>query len=91
VPDEIFFRTTVLNSPFHTRAVNDNLQYIDWRDSGGGSPAVLRKSDFETLVASPNVFARKLDMRVDAEVLDLIDREILADVAMDGSPSARQP
>jgi hypothetical protein len=57
--------------------VNDNLRYIAWQDLDAGSPAILRKADFARLVSSPKLFARKFDATVDAEVLDLIDSEIL--------------
>lgn len=79
VPDEIFFQTIVLNSPFRAMVVNDDLRYIDWKDPETGRPAILRTSDFEKLLASPKLFARKFDVRVDADVLDLIDHKILAD------------
>jgi hypothetical protein len=77
VPDEIVFQTIVLNSPFREMAVNDNLRYIDWKDADAGSPAILRESDFGKLVSSPKLFARKFDVRVDGEVLNLIDQKIL--------------
>ena len=80
VPDEIFFQTIILNSPFKRMAVNDNLRYIEWPDPDPGSPAILRKCDFGKILSSPKLFARKFDVNVDAEVLDLIDQEILADV-----------
>ena len=78
VPDEIFFQTIILNSRFGAMAVNDNLRYIDWKDPDAASPAVLQKSDFPQLLSSSKLFARKFDVSVDAEVLGLIDREILA-------------
>jgi Core-2/I-Branching enzyme len=77
VPDEIFFQTVVMNSPFQHTTVNDNLRYIDWKDPAAGSPGVLGKRDFEKLAASPKLFARKFDARVDGEVLDLIDERLL--------------
>jgi len=79
VPDEIFFQTIILNSPLERMAVNDNLRYLEWNDPDSGSPAVLRKSDFGKLLSSPKLFARKFDVHVDADVLDLIDREILGE------------
>jgi Core-2/I-Branching enzyme len=79
VPDEIFFQTIVMNSPFQRMTVNDNLRYIDWRDPAAGGPVVLGKSDVQKLATSPKLFARKFDARIDAEVLDLIDQEILVD------------
>jgi hypothetical protein len=80
VPDEIFFQTIILNSPFERMAVNDNLRYMEWNDLNSGSPAVLVKTDVEKLRASSKLFARKFDQSVDAQVLDLIDQELLADV-----------
>src|SRR5262245_43589610 len=79
VPDEIFFQTIILNSRFNEMVVNDNLRYIEWEDDlHAGSPAILRKSDFAKLASSSKLFARKFDMSLDGEVLDLIDEEILA-------------
>lgn len=80
VPDEIFFQTIILNSPFERMTVNDNLRYIDWKDLNSSSPAILCKNDFVNIATSPNLFARKFDMAIDADVLDLIDEKILADV-----------
>jgi Core-2/I-Branching enzyme len=78
VPDELVFQTIILNSRFEQMVVNDNLRHIEWKELHAGSPSILDKSDFEKLVVSPKLFARKFDVTVDAEVLDLIDREILA-------------
>jgi len=80
VPDEIFFHTIILNSPFARKAVNDNLRYIDWRDFNAGSPAVLCKNDFDKIAMSSKLFARKFDMTIDADVLDMIDEKVLVDV-----------
>jgi hypothetical protein len=77
VPDEIFFQTIILNSPFAPMAVNDNLRYIEWKDLDAGSPAILRKNDFQKLASSSKLFARKFDATIDVQVLDLIDRELL--------------
>jgi len=78
VPDELFFQTIVMNSPFRDAVINDNLRYIDWKDPDAGSPAVLTKADFPALATSSKLFARKFDIGVDARVLDLIDEELLA-------------
>jgi hypothetical protein len=76
IPDEIFFQTVVMNSELADSVVNDNLRYIDW--SRGPKPAVLEAHDFERLRGSPKLFARKFDVFHDEEVLDLIDRHLLA-------------
>lgn len=77
VPDEIFFQTIVMNSPYAQCVVNDDMRYIDWKDLQAGSPAVLGREDLGKLAASPKLFARKFDVSVDREILDLIDHEIL--------------
>ncbi len=72
IPDEVFFQTLLLNSPFRDRVVNDDLRYTVWR-GGARSPAVLGVEDMEDLRTSPALFARKFDTGVDARVLDLLD------------------
>ncbi len=82
LPDEIFFQTILLNSPLRENLVNDDLRYIDWKDPNSGSPAVLDKSDFDRIVSSPKLFARKFDSHVDSDVLNMIDEKILGDQAL---------
>ena len=73
VPDEMFFQTILLNSPLAPTIVNDDVRLIKWP-----GPAVLTSADVEDLAASPDLFARKFDERVDTVVLDRIDRELIA-------------
>jgi hypothetical protein len=65
-----------MSSELAPTVVNDNLRYIDW--SRGARPAVLGMADLEALRRSPKLFARKFDVTVDRQVLDAIDRELLA-------------
>lgn len=76
VPDEILFQTALANSPLAQHIVSKTLHYIDW-SRGGAHPAILTKDELEALAASPALFARKFDIEVDAEVLDLIDERLL--------------
>jgi hypothetical protein len=76
IPDELFFQTLLMSSPFRDSVLNESLHYIDW--SGGGvHPAVLTIRDFPALRESGRLFARKFDVKVDGEVLDRIDAELL--------------
>lgn len=77
IPDELFFHTLIINSPWRDKVINASLTYFDWSNPAAGLPAVLGREDFEKLRHSPKLFARKFDMTRDAAVLDLIDREIL--------------
>jgi hypothetical protein len=72
VPDEMFFQTIVLNSPFRDRLAPDDLRYIDWREDLD-HPRILTMAEFDALMRSPKLFARKFDPEVDAAVLDRID------------------
>ena len=74
IPDELFFQTLLLNSPFAPTIRNENLWYIDW-SSGSAHPGIIRTEHLPALRASGKLFARKFDPAVDAEVLDLLDAE----------------
>lgn len=74
-PDEMFFQTLFANSPFADRLA-PNLHWIDW-SAGGAHPKLMVGEDFPMLVSSGACFARKFDDRVDASILDRIDRELL--------------
>jgi Core-2/I-Branching enzyme len=76
MPDELFFQTVLMNSPLRDKVENSNLHYLDW-SAGTANPAILRKDDLPKLLASEKLFARKFDAAVDAEILDLLDREAL--------------
>jgi len=75
IPDEVFFQTVLMNSELAGSVVNDNLRYIDW--TRGRMPALLERRDLPALRASAKLFARKFDVFHDAEILDLIDTELL--------------
>jgi hypothetical protein len=74
IPDELFFQTIVMSSPLRDTVVNDNLRFIDW--SREPAPAILRRDDLESIVASGKLFARKFDATIDSEILDELDRRI---------------
>jgi len=71
IPDEMFFQTILANSPLAATIVDDDLRFIRWP-----GPAILTSADDAALAASSDLFARKFDERVDAEVLNLIDRRL---------------
>jgi hypothetical protein len=79
IPDEILFQTVLMSSPLAESVVNDNLRYIDW--SRGPRPALLEARDLPALRDSPKLFARKFDVFHDADVLDLVDHELLREPA----------
>ena len=77
--DEIFYQTLILNSPFKDKIINDDLRYRDWGDDVNAlHPRNLEKKDFEKIRESDKLFARKFDMTVDPDILDMIDEMILS-------------
>lgn len=74
--DEVFLQTIVLNSPFKDKRFYDerekrygNMRLIDWKR---GNPYIFRKEDYNYLIRSGYMFARKFDVTVDQEVVDMI-------------------
>lgn len=61
-PDESFFQTLLMNSPYKDRR-QDYLHYIDW-SSGGNSPKNLDVSDIDRMMKSGKLMARNLRMKV---------------------------
>jgi hypothetical protein len=74
-PDELLIPSIIMNSPFRDKIVNDNRRYIDW-SQGGANPKILTVEDFDSLMNSSKLLARKFDVKVDARILDLIDNAV---------------
>ena len=83
--DELFLQTLVWNSSFRDRLYMPNdkgdyrscLRYVDWTR---GDPYVFRNEDYDELIASEYLFARKFDYQSDKEICERIVRH-----ATDGS------
>ena len=73
--DEFVITTIIMNSPFKEQTVNENFRYIDWSE-GGGHPKILETGDFDKIVNSGMMFARKFDAEKDSVILDLLDSQI---------------
>lgn len=71
-PDEFLIPTILMNSPFKDSVINDSGRYIDW-SSGGANPKILTTDDFDNIMNSGKLYARKFDLSVDSEILDRID------------------
>lgn len=76
IPDEVFFHTIIMNSPYRRSVVNDDLRCIDISARKG--PRIWQKQDFEILSRSKALIARKFDPEIDSEILDLIDLRLLS-------------
>ena len=77
IPEELFFQTMLMNSPHRDQIDNERIHLVDFHRQGGMHPYIWRDDDMPMLAASDRPFARKFDQRVDGEVLDRIDTELL--------------
>jgi hypothetical protein len=72
--DEIFFQTII--AKFNSLSIeNYNLRYIDW-ENGPEYPKILREEDYEKIIASKALFARKFDENVDNNIIEKIYNRI---------------
>jgi hypothetical protein len=75
--DEVFVQTVAANSEYAGRLFmpqcNDDhfacARLIDWER---GNPYIWRTEDFDLIKSSPCMFARKFDLSVDSNIVDLI-------------------
>lgn len=75
--DEVFLQTLLYNSPFYKNVFHPDMdddriaimRYIDWTR---GEPYVFRTSDYDDLLSSPYLFARKFDERIDGHIINMI-------------------
>lgn len=72
VPEESFVQTILVNSKSFN-LVNDDRRYIDYRGAVAGSPRTLTIQDYATITNGNFHFARKFDLKQDAEILDQLD------------------
>jgi hypothetical protein len=72
----MFFHTILGSSHFSMQSGDRHLHYIKW--GGGPNPSVLNESDLSAMKASGRFFARKFDGGSHPDLLDRVDRELLA-------------
>ena len=80
--DEVFIQTIVYNSMFvnglydykFDNSLDSIMRLIDWNR---GNPYVYQKEDFDELMNSDMLWARKFDSSIDTEVINLICKRII--------------
>ncbi len=55
--EELIFQTVIMNSPHAQNVVNNNLRYVEMQ---GASPKILKAEDYEKIINSDRLFARKI-------------------------------
>jgi hypothetical protein len=62
-----------MGSPFKDKVVNNNFRFINWPLTGS-RPKVFVTEDFDKIMASDALFARKFDINTDENILALLDK-----------------
>lgn len=71
--DEVFLPSVIMNSPYASTVVDDDLRMVDWTR---GNPYIWRSGDFAALAASQELFARKFDTAVDSAIVARVGKEL---------------
>ena len=81
--DELFVQTLLQNSPFLANRFSckyddeyATMRLIDWDRGTSSSPYVFRGEDYDRILQSGMLFARKFDERVDAEIIRRIEKTV---------------
>jgi hypothetical protein len=74
--EEIFFQSIIMNSPFRRNVVNDNLRHISWIKKNGNCPANLDETDYDNLMGSGKLFARRFEYPVSRPLLKMITQHM---------------
>ena len=82
IPDEFFVQTLLINSPFKDKLFKNELdndhfacaRLIDWKR---GNPYVWTMEDYDEIMSSPCMFARKFDYENQPEIVDKILSDII--------------
>ena len=66
--DEIWLQTFLMQSEFREQLAGTNMRYIKWKQ-GNPSPEILTLGDYEDMVRSNCLFARKFDWNTNRDVI----------------------
>ena len=79
IPDEMYFQTLLLNSNQKDKIVSEFIKESVWDFKISAThPLIFKKEDIDRLKTSEKPFARKFDDQIDANILNLIDKELLS-------------
>ena len=77
--DELFIQTIIYNSKYKDNIYleknnkTNSFRYVDWNK---GNPAIIKEEDYNDVIKSNNLFARKFNSQVDKKVIDRIYNEL---------------
>ena len=74
-PDEFYFQNVIMDGPFQPLRSNDNGRFVLW-EQASSRPTVLRRNDFERMMESGKIFARKFDNDQDIDIIRAIAEKV---------------
>lgn len=72
LPEEFFFQTVLMNSPFRQQ-ISPSRRFTLWEERYGVIPGILDLDDLAAIRQTDSLFARKIDSRISAALLDALD------------------
>jgi hypothetical protein len=90
IPDEFFFQSIIMQSPFGGTVDLDPHRYLKFMPGATG-PKALTLDDLDQMLKSQAFFARKFDENVDVEVLRALAQRVGATTPADNSAHAERP
>lgn len=85
LPDEMFFQSILLNLARKDDTIkikNNSLTYTNWTRKGCTLPVTFQTNDLTELLECTNndkFFARKFDVDLDEEIMNLLDKRVICD------------
>lgn len=73
LPEEFFFQTIFMMSDYRQYVVRENLRYTDWTKRNGSKPAILDETDFQKVIESDCIFARKIDDTISKDLIKKVE------------------
>lgn len=77
-PDEWFFHTLIMNSPYKSNVMDNNLLFLKWGENFNdrNSPQNLTVNDIQIIEESNQYFARKFDEDIDNDVIEYFANKV---------------
>lgn len=71
--DELFVQTVAYNCGFKDKIYSSgNMRYIDWKRRQGGSPYTFHTTDYDAIMSSGKLIARKFSEQIDQDVIQKV-------------------
>lgn len=71
--DELFVQTIAMQSPYKNKIENDNKRFIDWNR---GQPYTWKSENYEEIINSKKLFARKFSIDEDPKIIEMIKKHV---------------